>query len=99
MQRTVDENLIMGTAGADEGLLTTEEVFAWLPRLRECGDRRASSLSGGEEQMLAIAWAIIGETGLLLLDEPTEELAPKRVTDVVDIIEDLQEKTDVTILL
>lgn len=96
---TVDENLQMGMVSAKQGLLTTEEVFDWFPRLQERREQRASSLSGGEQQMLAIARAILGDTDLLLLDEPTEGLAPKIVSDVVDIIENLREETNVTILL
>ena len=95
---TVTENLRMGGLGSDEGVFTIDEAFAAFPRLDERRDLPASHLSGGEQQMLAIARALVGRTELLLLDEPTEGLAPQIIQDVLDIIERIVEE-GVTVLL
>lgn len=83
---TVRENLQMGTVGAGDGVFTIDEAFEAFPRLDERRTQIASHLSGGEQQMLTIARALVGDTELLLLDEPTEGLAPQIVEDVIDII-------------
>ncbi|GAB6878166.1 ABC transporter ATP-binding protein [Halorubrum gandharaense] len=95
---TVLENLRMGGVSDGDGIMTVEEVLDWMPRLEERASLKASKLSGGEQQMLAIARALMGPTELLLLDEPTEGLAPKIIQDVVDVMETLKER-GITILL
>jgi branched-chain amino acid transport system ATP-binding protein len=76
---TVVENLMVGArprrAGAGERW-TAERVYRFFPRLAELADRRAGSLSGGEQQMLTVARTLMGGPRLLLLDEPSEGLAP-----------------------
>lgn len=96
---TVDENLRMGQLKSDgEGTLSLEEVFELFPRLADRRSYDGSHLSGGEQQMLVIARALLGRTKLLLLDEPTEGLAPQIVEDVIDVVETISEE-GVTILL
>jgi len=96
---TVDENLRMGQLkSGGEGTLSLEEVFELFPRLADRRSYDGSHLSGGEQQMLVIARALLGRTKLLLLDEPTEGLAPQIVEDVIDVVETISEE-GVTILL
>ncbi|WP_418280618.1 ABC transporter ATP-binding protein [Halorubrum sp. DTA98] len=95
---TVHENLRMGGITGSEGIMTIDEVLEWMPRLEERASLKASKLSGGEQQMLAIGRALLSRTELLLLDEPTEGLAPKIVQDVIDAIETIKGR-DIPILL
>jgi branched-chain amino acid transport system ATP-binding protein len=71
---TVEENLIVGEKG--RGGWTAARVYAFFPKLGEMARRRAGSLSGGEQQMLTVARTLIGNPRVLLLDEPSEGLAP-----------------------
>lgn len=95
---TVEENLRVGAIDSADGIFTVEEVYQRFPRLRERRSQPASHLSGGEQQMLVIARALLGPTKLLLLDEPSEGLAPQIVRDVLDIVESIAAR-GVTILL
>src|SRR4029453_18752109 len=78
---TVDENLRMGeqrgVAGAHRW--TAEQMFDYFPRLKERRNTKAASLSGGEQQMLTICRSLLGNPLVMLIDEPTEGLAPKIV--------------------
>jgi len=86
---TVIENLTVAARGAG-GSWTIERVLDLFPRLRERAEHRASKLSGGEQQMLAIARALMTNPDFLLMDEPTEGLAPLLVREMGRVIADLK---------
>lgn len=91
---TVDENLRMGEQRAAEGAhrWTIEAMFDYFPRLKERRNTKAGSMSGGEQQMLTICRSLLGNPRLMLIDEPTEGLAPKIVAQVGECIVDMHRK-------
>ena len=95
-QLSVRENLI---ASATEGRWTLEEINNLFPKLRERSGQVASSLSGGEQQMLAIARALMTNPRLLVLDEATEGLAPIIRQEIWSAIKTLRNDTGLAILI
>jgi branched-chain amino acid transport system ATP-binding protein len=97
---TTEENLRAGghrrNGGLAEGL---EQVYGYFPALRERRRQTAGYLSGGEQQMLAIGRALMGEPQLMMLDEPSLGLAPRLVGEIFEIIRRLNEELDTTILV
>jgi branched-chain amino acid transport system ATP-binding protein len=91
---TVDENLRMGEQAAPAGRTrwSVEQMFDYFPRLKERRNTRAGSLSGGEQQMLTMCRSLLGNPLVILIDEPTEGLAPKIVQVVGEVIKDIHSK-------
>ena len=95
---TIDENLQIAARGSRDGRWNPDEVYQLFPRLRERRRNRGDQLSGGEQEMLSIGRALVTNPRLLLLDEPSDGLAPSIVNLVGDVIESLASE-GVTILL
>jgi branched-chain amino acid transport system ATP-binding protein len=99
---TVHENLLMGAEVAgrtDDIPALLDEVFTLFPRLKERTSQRGGTLSGGEQQMLAIGRALMSRPTLLLLDEPSLGLAPLVVRQIFGAIRELNRTTGLTVLL
>ncbi len=94
---TVEENLVAGLK--DRGRSALEEAYGLFPRLGERRRQRASLLSGGEQQMLSTARAILGQPRVLLLDEPLEGLAPVICDELMIALHGLTDRGDLTVLL
>ena len=95
---SVDEHLRLA-AGMRRGPWTTDRIYETFPRLAERKDHGGSQLSGGEQQMLAISRALVTNPHLLIMDEPTEGLAPVIVTQVEEMLVRLGEDGDMSVLV
>jgi len=91
---SVEENLAVGRQAARGGRAawTPERLFAIFPNLAEMRDRRASDMSGGEQQMLTIARTLMGNPDMVLLDEPSEGLAPVIVEEMAEAVIRMKEE-------
>jgi len=99
---SVEDNLRMGayTRRDPEGVARdVEAVFGYFPILRERGGQEAGQLSGGEQQMLAIARALLARPSVILMDEPSLGLSPKLTRDIFDIVVRINRERGVTVLL
>ncbi|HET7590942.1 MAG TPA: ABC transporter ATP-binding protein [Solirubrobacterales bacterium] len=95
---TVAENLRLGARSDGEGAAWMEQTLERFPVLRDRADQRADRLSGGEQQQLAIARALLGRPKLLILDEPSLGLAPKMIDVIYELLQGLRDE-GVTMLL
>lgn len=98
---TVEENLLLGLEALPKkernGL--PDQIFDWFPVLRQMMRRKGGDLSGGQQQQLAIARAIVGKPKMLLLDEPMEGIQPSIVQLIQDVIIDIASKQEMGIIL
>jgi branched-chain amino acid transport system ATP-binding protein len=97
---TVYENLLVGRQRARQGtsLWTIDEMYRHFPRLSERRNQLAGTLSGGEQQMLTICRSLLGNPSIILIDEPTEGLAPQIVALLRDVLLEIKNR-GVTVLL
>lgn len=97
---SVEENLQLGRKSAADGnnTWTMERVYEVFPKLGQIAKRDGGNLSGGEQQMLSIARALMGNPSIVMLDEPTEGLAPVIVEDLIEIISTIM-REKMTVLL
>lgn len=98
---SVEENLFMGMAvkPANKAKFIPDYIYTLFPVLKEMRQRRGGDLSGGQQQQLAIARALVGEPKVLILDEPTEGIQPSIIKDIERVIRLLTERGDMAILL
>ena len=96
----MQENLVVGeVAGSGRGTPDYERVYGFFPILKERARQPAGTLSGGQQQQLAIARAMIGNPRLMLLDEPSEGIQPSIVRDIGRNVRRLNAETGVAVLL
>jgi branched-chain amino acid transport system ATP-binding protein len=96
---TVYENLLLGLKGKAPGRWGFDDMYALFPRLRERRDTQAGVLSGGEQQMLTLARTMMGDPDLVIIDEPTEGLAPLIVALVADFLRTLRTRGTSVLLI
>ena len=99
-QLTVQENLLLGQAGRGAAAMELpDDIFVYFPMLRPLLRRRAGMLSGGQQQQLAIARAMVAAPVLMLLDEPTEGIQPNVVAEIQETILRLNQEKQIAMLL
>ncbi|ANT62277.1 MULTISPECIES: ABC transporter ATP-binding protein [Roseobacteraceae] len=96
---SVRENLESGIAGQKDADTVIEEILTIFPRLTRLLDRSGGALSGGEQQLLALARCLCRKPRLMLLDEPTEGIQPSIIDEISETLQALTRNTDITIVL
>jgi branched-chain amino acid transport system ATP-binding protein len=96
---TVEENLILGMKGRQAGAWSFADMYRLFPRLQERARTQAGVLSGGEQQMLTLARTMMGDPQLVIIDEPTEGLAPKIVDLVAGFLQALKARGTSVLLI
>jgi urea ABC transporter ATP-binding protein UrtE len=96
---SVEENLRVGLSISGARTADFEPVYAYFPILKERRRQAAGTLSGGQQQQLAIGRVLVGQPALLLLDEPSEGIQPSIVQDIARIVVELNQKTGLTVVL
>ncbi|KYH23935.1 putative branched-chain amino acid transport ATP-binding protein LivG [Halalkalicoccus paucihalophilus] len=95
---TVEENLRMGESINEGGEARYDAVYEYFPILEERREQKAGTMSGGQQQMLAVGRALVGSPDLLLLDEPSEGVQPSIVAEMSETIGQMSEETETTVL-
>jgi len=96
---SVDEHLRLAARGGKDAIWTVDRIYQTFPRLAERRANGGGQLSGGEQQMLAISRALLGNPRLLIMDEPTEGLAPVIVEQVAQMLQQLAAEGEIAVLL
>ena len=97
---SVTENLLLGQGlGGQSRKANYDRVYRFFPRLKERRSQKAGSMSGGEQQQLAIGRVLVGHPELILLDEPSEGIQPNIVQEIGQIIRRLTEQEDLTVII
>jgi len=96
---TIEENLLLGSAVRRKGRWNLDEVYALFPILKERSQTPGTALSGGQQQMLAIGRALMSNPSLLILDEPSEGLAPVIIDQLADVFNALVQEGTAVLLI
>ena len=94
---TVEENIETGLAGSDKTKIS-DDIYELFPVLLEMKNRRGGNLSGGQQQQLAIARALVSEPKIILLDEPTEGIQPSIIKEIAQVLRRIRDERGLSIL-